>query len=72
MQRLCSSKTCTAPEGESTLPQKSLSCSAMALSMLGRILGRGREADEAKARANAIVSSLDDEGLRLRFRVRDV
>jgi hypothetical protein len=40
---------------------------AMALSMLGRILG-GREGDDAKARAVAIVTSLDDEALRLRFR----
>lgn len=40
---------------------------AMGLSMLGRILG-GAEGDAARARADAIVTSLDDEGLRLRFR----
>jgi hypothetical protein len=41
---------------------------AMALSMLGRILGANPEGDAAKARALAIVASLEDEGLRLRFR----
>jgi hypothetical protein len=40
---------------------------AMGLSMLGRILG-GDEGEAIKARALAIVTSLDDEGLRLRFR----
>lgn len=41
---------------------------AMGLSMLGRILGANAEGDAAKARAIAIVTALDDEGLRLRFR----
>lgn len=39
---------------------------AMALTMLGRIVG-GAEGDEARARAIAIAASLDDEALRLRF-----
>ncbi len=39
---------------------------AMSLQMLGRILGR-EEGEEARRRALAIASSLDDEALRLRF-----
>src|SRR6185295_2309897 len=39
---------------------------AMALSMLGRIVG-GAEGEEAKRRAIAIAAGLDDEALRLRF-----
>jgi hypothetical protein len=39
---------------------------AMALQMLGRILG-SEEGAEARARARAIASALDDEALRLRF-----
>lgn len=41
---------------------------AMSLSMLGRILGANAVGNAAKARAHAIVTELDDEGLRLRFR----
>jgi hypothetical protein len=40
----------------------------MALQMLGRIVG-GAEGSELRARALAIVTSLDDEALRLRFTV---
>lgn len=40
---------------------------AMALSMLGRILG-GAEGEAARGRAIAIVTSLEDEALRMRFR----
>ncbi|HEU4408128.1 MAG TPA: hypothetical protein VFS43_22895 [Polyangiaceae bacterium] len=40
---------------------------AMALTMLGRIVG-GEEGAAARARAVAIAASLDDEALRLRFR----
>jgi len=40
---------------------------AMALTILGKILG-GKEGEEAKQRAIAIVTSHDDEALRLRFR----
>lgn len=39
---------------------------AMALSMLGRIVG-GAEGEDAKRRAIAIAAGLDDEALRLRF-----
>lgn len=42
---------------------------AMALTMLARIVG-GPEGDEARARALAIATSLDDEALRLRFEHR--
>jgi hypothetical protein len=42
---------------------------AMALTMLGRIVG-GPEGAEARARALAIAASLDDEALRLRFERR--
>ncbi len=42
---------------------------AMALTMLGRILG-GSEGDLARSRALAIAVSLDDEALRLRFEQR--
>lgn len=41
---------------------------AMALTMLGRILG-GEEGASIRARAAAIVKALDDEALRLRFRI---
>jgi hypothetical protein len=41
---------------------------AMALTMLANILGaRSAEGEDARARGLAIVASLDDEGLRLRF-----
>lgn len=39
---------------------------AMSLQMRARIVG-GREGEESRARALAIVTSLDDEALRLRF-----
>lgn len=42
---------------------------AMALTMLGRILGEA-EGAHFRARAAAIVTSLEDEALRLRFRIR--
>jgi hypothetical protein len=43
---------------------------AMALSMLGRILAGTPEGDDARDRALAIVTDLDDEALRLRFQRR--
>jgi hypothetical protein len=43
---------------------------AMALSMLSRILKGTPEGNDAAARAAAIVTAIEDEALRLRFRVR--
>lgn len=43
---------------------------AMALSMLSKIVGDTREGHDAKQRAAAIVTKLEDEALKLRFRLK--